>query len=337
MSVKRLAILLSILTVFTGGGSGVEAKKSKASSQNSQSTQDYSSLSAASGAFGNIDPELLDPMTAYLLWQTSSKPELMNLEYLRYFLGNPAKQTSQIGVRSHAYYWYTDGGLLRCELYQEHDQPGQVIESIFRVNLPPSDLDFKTLNNAVGMPARSYFDHDGHPNQMYSFAPNTSTSFATPANAFCVRKANVTYLGPPLSTPSPQDMQTAHDAFVARTYGNAGSQTENVNWADALSLARERVKEHPNDAEAHASLAEVLKRTGNVHESIDHYKMALSLNKYNDAIQSQCIQGLKDLYVLPQNYGIDQNAGSGVASSRPLQFSHSTQKLRVAGSGGGSN
>jgi hypothetical protein len=54
----------------------------------------------------------------------------------------------------------------------------------------------------------------------------------------------------------------------------------------------------------------------------------MAMNKYNDDIQQRCIQGLKELRVIPADYGT--NNATGVAVSKPLEFSHSGGRMRVA-------
>lgn len=315
MRAKRLALGLAVLAVLTNGADAFAAKKTPAQKQAD------STVLAGTGALQSIDPKDLDPVTAFLLWQTSHKPELMNVEYLSYFLGAPAQQTSQQGIRSHAYYWYDQMRQPRCELYQEHDKPGEVVESVFVMHLPLSEFDFESMEDA-GPPVKSFYDHDGHPTQMYSFVPATTLSLATPANAFSITKATVTYMGAPLPKPSADDMNLAHDNYMAKSRLEA--KASKTNWQNALVVARERVQLHPTDAEAHIALAQALKKTGNIHDAISEYKYALSLNKYNQNVQQECLEGLRELRVIPRD---DKNQSStGIAGSRNLQFSHSGGK-----------
>ena len=287
-----------------------EAKKSKKTDP-----QPDSSLLTQSGAFQSVKATALDPTYALLLWQLSHKPELMNLRYLKYYLGEPARQTTQIGAQSQAYYWYDSQQQIVTELYQEHDLNGAVVESTFIDHIPPGDLDFELVEDKLGPPLKRYFDNHADPTEMYSYAPNTTLSMTTPHNTFSVTRATVTYIGSPLPAPSVPDMQVAHDHFVINAQQKM--QAKNFNWQDALVSARAHVAEHPTDAEAHIGLAQALKKTGNVHEAIGEYKYALSLNQYNESVRTQCIQGLKDLFVLPANYGSANT--TGVAGS-PTQL-----------------
>lgn len=316
LSVRRLTISIAILAAISCAVVPVSAKKKQTKTNPNQYNQvSNKAVNSAAGAFQAIDPKDLDPTTAYLLWQLTNKPELMNIEYLSYYLGPPDTSTNQIGVRSGAYYWYDHMRQPKCELYQEHDAPGDIIESQMMFHLPQSeDFNFKALKDPLGLPVRSFYDHDGHPTQMFQFVPNTTLSLASPANTYSIRKATVTYMGPPLGKPSPEDMQIAHDTYVAKS--RIAANSGKVNWQNSLLVARDRVRMHPTDAEAHIALAESLKKTGNIHDAIGEYKTALSLNKYNQNIQQECIQGLKDLRVLPRDYNpnVMQN-NTGIAGT----------------------
>lgn len=315
VSVRRLTISFVILSSLIFGGDIVHAKKNKQATPNqSTTTPDSSNLNTA-GAFQAIDPEDLDPTTAYLLWQLTHKPELMNVEYLTYYLGAPDSTTHQIGIRSHAYYWYDSARQPKCELYQEHDKPGEVVESQMMFHLPQrDDFNFKALEDPLGPPVRRFFDHDGHATQMFQFVPNTTLSLASPMHTHSIRKATVTYMGPPLGNPSNEDMQIAHDTYVAKS--RIAVNSGKVNWQSALLVARDRVRMHPMDVEAHLALAQALKKTGNIHEAIGEYKFAMSLSQYNQTAMQECVAGLKELRVLPANYGQNVQGSTGIAGTQ---------------------
>lgn len=275
-----------------------------------------SSLVTQTGAFQSVGARAIDPIYALLLWQLSHKPELMNLQYLKYYLGNPARQTSQTGAQSQAYYWYDTSQRLTCELSQERDLSGAVVESTFVNHLPPGDFDFDLVEKKLGPPLRRYYDNQADPTEMYAYAPNTTLALTSPHNTFAVTRATVTYIGPPLPQPADADMQVAHDHFVINAQQKM--QAKDFNWQDALVAARAHVSEHPNDGEAHAALAQALKKTGNVHDAITEFKYALTLNQYNEPVKQMCIQGLKDLYVLPADYNPGNTTG---VAGNPNQFS----------------
>lgn len=314
LSVKRLATGLIVLAVCTVGLAPAQAKKKPfqpALQMGDQSPDSDAFIKSQIGAFYKISEKDLDTPTATLLWQCSHKPELMNLDYLKYFLGNPDPQTKQIGARSNAYYWYNDARQKRCELYQEMDKPGEIVESVMILHLPHEGMDFDDLTDALGPAMRNFFDQEGDPTKMYCFVPNTTLSMGCPPNTFAVRKATISYLGAPLPKPNPEDLQIAHDSFINRI--QKSTKGKPINWNTALSMAKEQVKEHPFDAGAHVALAQALKQTGAVHDAISEYKLALTLNKYDEPVRLQAIQGLKDLYVLPKDYGIEPQGSSGVA------------------------
>jgi hypothetical protein len=306
---KQIATVLAAFAVaaFLAGAAAPALARKQAQSQAGPVYSTYSGKSLL-GPFESINADLLDPVTAQLIWQLSSKPELMNLEYLNYYLGPPDNQTKQIGIRSKAYYWYDRMRQPRCELYQELDGPGEVIESQMVFHLPGGDLDFGLIEKKLGPALRNYFDHSANPTRMYCFRPNTTLAMSSTPNTFAITKATVTYMGPPLPHPDYNDIHVASDSFVSRTV-NPRQPPNLLNWLETLSLAKRRAQENPADPGAHACLAEALRRTGNVHEAIGEYKQALALDRYNDAVRQQCIQGLKELFVLPPTY-VETPAGS---------------------------
>lgn len=300
LSAKHLAILLFILVCIQACQCPCLAARQ--SSQAAPASRSGKSADAASliGPFEKID-DVIDPLTAQLLWQISHKPELMNVDYLSYYLGPPDRNAKQMGVGSTACYWYDELHRLRCELYQEEAAPGQVVESRMIFHLLPGDLDFDLMRKAFGPPVRRYFDQNAFATEMYCWVPNTALSMSTPPNTFSITKAGITYIGAPLGQPDVLDVQRAHDSFIASTQSPSIVRGQ-PDWSGTLVLARRRLLESPYDPAAHAALAEALKRTTNLHEAICEYKTALSLNTCSDAVRQQCIQGLKDLYVLPRDY-----------------------------------
>lgn len=304
MSAKRLAIFLAVLAVLPTCQSSCLAKSKQ------QDNQSKDSNNSPAGAFDAIGSGLVDPTTAMLLWRTSHKPELMNVDYLKHFLGNPEPQTSQIGPNSHSYIWYDQMRQKKCELYQEFAGPGQMVGAAMIMHLPQGGFSFADLDKKLGPPLRSFYDHDAHPSRMYSYAPGTTISMASPSNSFCVSKATVTYQGSPLPPIAFEDMLSAHDHFRAKTQTLTSG---NVNWQNELVKARERVAMFPAEAESHVALAQALKGTGNLHDAITEYKTAMGLNKFNPALRQQCVEALKGLKVLPADYA-EQSSGTGVAT-----------------------
>jgi hypothetical protein len=316
---KLLATGAILLTVLLAGQEPVMASKKAPA----QTVPDSTILNGSiAGPFDSLTNQSIDPTTGLLLWQLSHKPELMNVDYLRYYLGPPDRLNGQVGATTKIFNWYDKARHLTTELYQELEN-NQVTQSMMIFHLPPSKLDFKLMEKTLGQPQRQYFDQTASPTKMYSYRQNTTLAMTTPANAFYVATAKITYIGSPLPNPSVEDLQLAHDSYMQRARGTSfavDKRGAKVNWAENLDLARSQVQEHPNDPAAHAYLAEALKKTGNVHAAIGEYKTALFMSKYDDATQQQCIQGLKDLYVLPKDYG-----ATGVAGSQPMQFSNGGQ------------
>ena len=274
--------------------------------------------------------KMVDPTSSFLLWQVSHKPELMNIEYLKYYLGKPDNQMTQTGEGSHVYYWYDHIRQPKCELYHEEQGSGRVVQARMVFHFPGNQLGLDDVQEVYGPGFKRFYDHAGHPTELYSFAPNTSVALSAPQNTFAVSKATVNYLGPPLAAPAIEEYQGAHDHHVARVQSHAASG----NWTQMLAIARERVTEYPNDAEAHNHLAQALMKTGSIHEAIGEYKYALALNKFNEPVRQQSILGLKNLHVLPADYGSEpgaEQAVEAVAQKRDLKFVHKPQRLKAAG------
>ena len=97
------------------------------------------------GSFQGWNNDTLDPLTRQLLWQLAHKPELMNVEYLSYYLGPSESQISQVGVHGRAYYWYDRLRRPLCQLYQEESQPGEIVQAQMVFNLAPGRLNFDLL------------------------------------------------------------------------------------------------------------------------------------------------------------------------------------------------
>lgn len=291
---------IGILAILIAGAAPAFAGKQKTAQ-----TQDYSVLSSA-GPFQGLDPKILDPTTALLIGQLSKRPELMNVEYLKHYLGNPDPQITQIGARTYVHYWYDHLRRKRCELYQEYSQPKQIVESVMVFHLPQNELDFALLDKKLGAPVRRFYDHEAHQTRMYTTAPYTTLSMSIPHTGYAVNKATVTYMGPSLSSPGFDDMQIAQDHFKSRTQFALKSE---ANWRDALAKAQERMTLFPQEAESHLALAHALRKTGNVHEAINEYKLALNMGKFNEGLRQQCIDGLKELRVLPREYSEGRNTG----------------------------
>lgn len=319
MNVKRLQAALALLAVIT-----VQAADARKAVE--ENVADSTVLNQSAGALQGVDAKKLDRTIAFLLWRLSHKPDLMNVNYLKYYLGEADERSGPEGSSSIAYYWYDQFRRPRCELFQHLDKAGAIVESIFVTHLPDSEFDFDELDKRLGPHLHGFYDHEGHPTHMYSFVPFTSLCLTSPPNTFCIKTARVTYAGPGLKAPGLDDMQVAHDSYMAKSQIDLNSPK--TNWQNALLIARERVSKHPYEAEAHIALATALRKTGNVHEAIGEYKLALSLNKYNPSVQQQCFEGLKALKVLPKDY--EPNANTGIAGRKTLEFSHGGGKSVAA-------
>ncbi len=319
-SVKNVAKLLALVLVLSLGSSAVEAKKKVASNYLPHPTL---------GGVGRFSSKAVDPSMAFVMWQVSHNPELMHVEYLKHYLGKP--EIMQVGDKSYACFWYDHVRQPRVELHQEEDKTGQHLQSRMIFNFPGNELSIDDFNNVYGDGYKRFFDYAGHPNELYSFAPNTSLAVTSPLNCFAVKKATVTYLGPVLAHPADHHFQHSKAHYRAKVQAHH----DNGNWGELLLHAQERVHDHPGDAEAHAMLAKAMMKTGNVHDAIGEYKYALSLNQQaNDpAVRQLCIAGLQDLHVVPKDYSENASPQKNeqIAAKSKLNFHHSGQRLRVDG------
>lgn len=318
--VKNVSKLLAIVLVLSLGGVAVEAKKKVASNYLPHPKLD---------GVGTFSSKAVDPSMAFVMWQVSHHPELMHVEYLKHYLGKP--EIMQVGEKAYACFWYDHVRQARCELHQEEDKTGQHFQSRMIFHFPGNQLSIDEFNDVYGGGYKRFFDYNGHPNELYSFAPNTSLAVTSPLNCFAVKKATVTYLGPVLAHPADEHFQHAKAHYRAKVQAHH----DNGNWSEMLLHAQERVHDHPNDPEAHALLAKALMKTGSVHESIGEYKYALTLNQqlHDPNVNALCIAGLQDLHVVPKDYKENQapDKNEMIAAKSRLHFHHSGQRLRVAG------
>ncbi len=234
----------------------------------------------------------LDPVIANLLSRVAHKPDLLNPAYLKYYLGPPDNQVTQLNEQSSVYYWYDRLRNPKVELHAERDVSTAREADVMVIHLPDARLDMQAVSDALGDGGKKFFDANGHPAAMYSFAPYTSVSFISPQNSFAVTKSVVIYKGPLLPPPSPEDLQIAQDEFVS----SLSHLSAKGNWNEVVGLMRQRVQEQPINANARVALAQALSKGGNVHEAVTEYKHAMSLEPGNASLQQQCIAGLHRIH-----------------------------------------
>lgn len=89
-----------------------------------------------------------------LIFQLAQNPALMNVEYLRYFIGPPEEQYRLSGPEKH-YVWYDSGRQVKYQLDQVARSPGMVTESSMVINLDGTGLTFKKLKKELAAAAQA--------------------------------------------------------------------------------------------------------------------------------------------------------------------------------------
>lgn len=259
-------------------------------------------------AFLSLPAKAMDPTMAAMLWRTSHRPELLNVDYLKHFLGPPDNQAHQISQTSRAYYWHDSLRRTKYELHEEHDGFGRITQSILIAHMPDSLLDLKAMNELLGQQGKAFFDHRSHPTEIYSFAPGTSLSFTSPQNTFAIKKATVTYMGDPLPMPAAEDMQSGRDHLVSKTFFG-----KKPDWHSLMPWIQDRLAHHPDDPKAHLAYSEALLNMGRLHGAIDEAKKAMALAG-DEATRQECLAMLQRMRVMPADAGTTRLAGSSVVS-----------------------
>ena len=297
------------------------------------------SLSCPWGTCPKKEKPVFDDTTRNVLWQVSHNPSLMNVEYLKYFIGRPENEKQQRGQQRH-YYWYGANRQPIHELIQSEGAPGQVVESTMITSLEGTGLTFDQLHKIFGNESRRFFDYYGHPNELFSFSPNTYLSFGSAPNSFRLNQATVMYRGEPLPPPPAEEMQMAQTAMIERAEnasaanGKAYSKTKPgkkqkpnkdpnaVADSELLPLLIARVKSQPLDAQSHLMLAQALQHQAHLNEAVSEYKIALSLSGDNQDVRNQSIQALKDMMLF---------ADEDPQPRRNLEIVDNGQHMRVVG------
>ena len=279
----------------------------------------------------------LDAETQEFISKLAHQPELMNINYLQYFVGRPENERSQRALTTKHYIWYLPSRQVRCELTQVEQAPGQVIESAFVIPFYDSTLTFDDLKKIYGATARHFYDYDGQAARLYSFVPNTAVTFTSPQNSFRIQKAKITYRGPALPTPGIQDVSGGHDHLMKRVY-ELGAQEQ---WDQIMPPLIVHLKEHPEDGDAHYWLGRAYAKQGQLYEAISEYKAALatvapdaatSPNNGNATVQGaavsdlkqRCLLGLQELRAIPAASAETQQLG------KSYEMVQKGQRIRVA-------
>jgi len=242
-------------------------------------------------------PLKFDQQTLLLVVTLSHQPELMNLDYLEYYLGRPENEKAMASHGMRNYYWYEPGKRrLKYQLRQSQLIPGQMVESRFDAFTPDSKVDLEDIDDAFqDIPSKKRFNEKGVPTQVFQFVPNTTVEFTQPHNAFAVQQIVIRYDGPPLKQPDQQAMGNASDFRKAKL----DDYVKKGNWNEALPLLQQHLKEHPEDVISQIDLADAYKYTGHLNEAIGQYQIALGNSGAVQELSDRCYKGLQDTKVLP--------------------------------------
>ncbi len=272
-----------------------------------------------SSSADNSVVDAFNPETQILISKLSHNPELMNIEYLKFFIGRAENESyASNSLRPH-YYWYDGHHRLTYELEQTQQSPGQVTESQMTLHLNDDGPAFSALGALYGEPAKRFYDQNAHAAELYSFVPNTFLIFSSPPNTFNCSQAKIVYRGTPLSMPSSTEMDLAQTAMIGRS---AGLEQEQLT-SDSLPLLQARVKTQPLDAEAHFALAQSYAQQSQLHQAIGEYKVALALSGTNANVRDKAITALRKMRVIDDTYD--------PTFKRQLELVHHGQSLKASG------
>ncbi len=239
------------------------------------------------------DPEL-DPSTKELIENLARRPELINIEYLKYHIGRPSNEADNRAVPNKNYVWYA--GPQRFPAFQlKQSQSVDSTTSEFTVNLGRQQLMKEDVQKIFGVPLRISYNEHAQPAMYYSLAPNSTLTFVEPHNMFRIIAVNVAYRGPTMGVPI-SDIYAGHDARRQRVL-------EMHKKGDALNgmpVMAEHLKEHPEDAEAHAAMAEMYRSQCRLNDAIYEYKTVLSLPGVDPQIANRALDGLRALKLIPE-------------------------------------
>lgn len=239
------------------------------------------------------DPEL-DPSTRELIENLARRPELINIEYLKYHIGRPSNEADNRAAMVRNYVWYM--GPQRFPAYQlKQSQSVESTTSEFTVNLGRQQLMREDVEKLFGSPLRVSYNEQAQPAMFYSLAPNSTLTFIEPHNTFRITSVNVAYRGPTLGVPV-SDIYRGHDARRQRVL----DMHKKGDVLNCLPVMAEHLKEHPEDAEAHAAMAEMFRGQCRLNEAIAEYKTVLSLPGIDPQVANRALEGLRALKLIPE-------------------------------------
>jgi hypothetical protein len=270
---------------------------------------------------GNCAPapkEVFENEAQQLIWNLSHQPELMNVEYLKYYIGRPHNEKHQMTQLNPHYIWYDGHEQVKYELEQSQSVPGQVVHSQLTVHLSGMGVSFDKLGALYGQPAKRFYDNQARPAEVYSFIPTTYLAFSSPPNTFRCNEAKIVYSGPALPKPSAEDLAQGEEALVARgaMLGQSGDIT-----SDAVPILQARAQTRPSDPEAHLHLAEAYRKQNDLNGAIGEYKVALALSGANQDVRERSLMALRQMHVIDDADPLER---------RKLELVHGGQFLRAA-------
>jgi hypothetical protein len=248
----------------------------------------------------------LSPETVELIYKLSNQPELMNVEYLRYIIGDPGNERAQRSLKEKNYHWYTGPKReLAYTLHQDGPRHGVITHSSFMINLPASRMTKKEMEKIFGEEHQHVFDQRSFPNDVYSMGPSTYVAFTQPRDSFRVKEIHIGYNGGALPPPGKQD--------IAYVYGLKQSKALHAhaqgNFHEALPWLAHEARMRPSDPYAHMRLAETFRGLSMVNESIAEYCAAMKLSKGDANVMEPCRLALVEMKVLPESSKNQQGQG----------------------------
>lgn len=261
------------------------------------------------GCFGgNCAPkpkEEFDAEAQNLIYKLSHQPELMNIEYLKYYIGRPHNEQHASQSLNPQYIWYDRDEKVKYELDLTQSLPGQVTHAQMTVHLDGMGLTFEQLGSIYGKPVKRFYDYRAQPAEVYSFVPTTYLAFSSPVNTFKCNEGKIVYSGPPLPQPGPEDMAQAEAAMVARGALMA-KNNEHLVSRESIPVLEARAKTRPEDPEAHLHLAEAYKAHSDLVGAIGEYKVALALSGGNQDARDKALSALRQMHVIDDADPLDR-------------------------------
>jgi hypothetical protein len=233
-----------------------------------------------------------DKTAAGLIYAMAKRPELMDLNYLQFFIGQPENLAAMAGRAQRNYHWYDEKRRLAYEL-QQTEVAGNVTESTFTAHLPNHDMDFGQVGDLFGGDCKHFFDSEAHPTKLYTMAPNTFLTFSSAPHSFRVTRARVLYKGAGLGRATPEEIAQAKQQLKMRTDPIVTNGDPNA----AIPILQTRLQHNPHDAETHLQMAHCFARTNRLTEAISEYKYVLATST-DDGLRQQAEDALKQYFVI---------------------------------------